>query len=231
VSGGDGDVITPNLFPFEPGWIGTDESGKGDFFGPLVVAAFFLPEGQEGVLRELGVKDSKRTSDGRCREIAEALKKGYVHSVVAVGPGKYNELYAKLRNLNRILAWAHARAIENILERVPAGKAVTDQFGDEKFVQDALLKKGRTIELVQMPRAEEDPAVAAASILARAEFVARLHSLSREVGAELPKGASAIVEAAAVKLVREKGPDILDKVAKTHFKTTSRVLALAGLKV
>jgi ribonuclease HIII len=217
------------LFAAEPGRIGTDESGKGDFFGPLVVAAFFMPEGQEGALRELGVKDSKRMSDARCREVADVLKRGYVHSVVTIGPEKYNELYDKLRNLNRILAWGHARAIENVLERVPAGQAVTDQFGDERFVRDALLKKGRTIALVQMPRAEEDPAVAAASILARAEFLMRLHFLSRATGAELPKGASALVEAAAAKLVREKGPGILDKVAKTHFKTTARVLGLAGV--
>jgi len=219
-----------DLFPPEPGRIGTDESGKGDFFGPLVVAAFFLPEGQEDVLRELGVKDSKRTSDARCREISETLRRAYpYHSVVAVGPEKYNELWAKLRNLNRLLAWGHARAIENILERVPAGKAVTDQFGDEKFVRQALLKKGRNIELVQMPRAEEDLAVAAASILARAEFLSRLRGLSREFGVELPKGASEQVEAAAVRLVKAQGPEVLDRVAKTHFKTTVRVLAAAGV--
>ncbi|MCU0243581.1 MAG: ribonuclease HIII [Acidobacteria bacterium] len=218
------------LFPAEPGRIGTDESGKGDFFGPLVIAAFFMPEGQERVLAELGVKDSKRTSDARCLEIAATLKRGYpYHSVVTVGPEKYNELWAKLRNLNRLLAWGHARAIENVLERVPAGKAVTDQFGDEKFVRSALLQKGREIELVQMPRAEEDPAVAAASILARAEFLTRLRALAREVGADLPKGASDLVEAAAVKLVKAKGPDILERVAKTHFKTTVRVLAAAGV--
>ncbi len=222
--------MTPGLFPAEPGRIGSDESGKGDFFGPLVVAAFFMPEGQDEVLRELGVKDSKRISDGRCREIAAELKRGYpYHSVVTIGPEKYNELWTKLRNLNRLLAWGHARAIENILERVPAGKAVTDQFGDEKFVRGALLKKGREIELVQMPRAEEDPAVAAASILARAEFLTRLHFLSKEVGVDLPKGASEQVEAAAAVLVRERGPDILSKVAKTHFKTTVRVLAAAGV--
>jgi len=218
------------LFPAEPGRVGSDESGKGDYFGPLVVAAFFMPEGQEEVLRELGVKDSKRTSDARCLEIAAILKRGYpCHSVVTIGPEKYNELWAKLRNLNRLLAWGHARAIENVLERVPAGKAVTDQFGDERFVRNALLKKGREIELVQMPRAEEDPAVAAASILARAEFLTRLHRLSQETGFELPKGASDQVEAAAVRLVRAKGPGILEKVAKTHFKTTVRVLAGAGV--
>jgi ribonuclease HIII len=222
--------VSPALFPAEPGRIGSDESGKGDFFGPLVVAAFFMPEGQEEVLRGLGVKDSKRTSDARCREIAETLKRGYpYHSVITIGPEKYNELWAKLRNLNRLLAWGHARAIENILERVPAGKAVTDQFGDERFVRNALLQKGREIELVQMPRAEEDPAVAAASILARAEFLTRLHFLSKDVGFELPKGASDLVEAAAVRLVKEKGPEVLAKVAKTHFKTTVRVLAAAGV--
>ncbi len=218
------------LFPDTPGHIGTDESGKGDYFGPLVIAAFFMPEGQAGVLRELGVKDSKRTSDRRSEEIARVLRSGYICSVVAIGPEKYNELYEKFRNLNRLLAWGHARAIENVLERVPAGKALTDQFGDERFVRNALLKKGREIELVQQPRAEEDPAVAAASILARAEFLARLRSLSREVGAELPKGASDIVEKAAADLVRLKGADILGKVAKMHFKTTQKVLQLASEK-
>jgi ribonuclease HIII len=222
--------MTEDLFPAEPGRIGSDESGKGDFFGPLVIAAFFLPEGQEEVLGELGVKDSKRTSDARCRELAGTLKRAYpFYSVVAIGPEKYNELWAKLRNLNRLLAWGHARAIENVLERVPAGRAVTDQFGDERYVRGALLKMGREIELVQMPRAEADPAVAAASILARAEFLTRLEGLSRDAGIELPKGASAQVEAAAARLVREKGPDVLEKVAKTHFKTTVRVLAAAGV--
>ena len=213
-----------NLFPSEPGRIGSDESGKGDFFGPLVVAAFFMPEGQEGALRELGVKDSKRTSDARCREIAEALKKAYVHSVVAVGPEKYNELYSKLRNLNKLLAWAHARVIENILERTRAGRVITDQFGDERFVRNALMKKGKTIELVQKVRAEEDMAVAAASILARAEFLSRLHFLGQDVGLELPKGASPAVEAAGRALVKRDGPDILIKVAKLHFKVTQKVL-------
>lgn len=217
------------LIPDEPGHIGTDESGKGDFFGPLVVAAFFLPEGQEPVLRELGVRDCKKMSDGRVLETADQLRRGYpYHSVVAVGPAKYNELYDKLRNLNRLLAWAHARAIENILERLPVGLALTDQFGDERFVCQALQKKGRTIELVQRPRAEEDAAVAAASVLARAEFLRRLEQLSAEVGFELPKGASHPVEEAAVRLVREKGAEALAAVAKMHFKTAGRVLGLAG---
>lgn len=218
----------PELFPAAAGHIGSDESGKGDYFGPLVVGAVYVPDGQEEVLRELGVKDSKRTSDNRCRELAEVIRRGYPHAVVAIGPERYNELYERLRNLNRLLAWAHARAIENILAEVPCRRALTDQFGDERFVLEALLKKGRTIELVQQPRAEEDAAVAAASILARAEFLKRLHFLSQELGVELPKGASPQVEVAAVELIRRHGPAVLDRAAKKHFKTTDRVLAAAG---
>jgi ribonuclease HIII len=215
----------PELFPPEKGHIGTDESGKGDYFGPLVVAGVYLPDGQEDVLRELGVKDSKRTSDNRVRELAALIKAGYKHSVVAIGPEKYNNLYAKLRNLNKLLAWAHARVIENILEGTRAPLVITDQFGDERFVQNALMKKGKTIELVQKVRAEEDMAVAAASILARAEFLHRLNALGRDVGLELPKGSPPAAEDAAVELVRRHGPDILNRVAKVHFKITERVLA------
>lgn len=206
------------------GRIGTDESGKGDYFGPLVVAGLFLADGQDDVARALGVKDSKRTSDNRVREIADVLKKGYPHSVVVVGPEKYNALYDKLRNLNRLLAWGHARVVENILAEVPAGLVLTDQFGDERFVREALMKHGRTVELRQRPRAEEDPAVAAASILARAEFLWRLRALSEAAGLDLPKGASPLVETAARELVCRQGAEALRRFAKVHFKTTGRVL-------
>ena len=216
----------PELFPYEKGHIGTDESGKGDYFGPLVVAGVFVPDKQEKVLRELGVKDSKTYSDSRVQEYAEILKRGYKHSLVVIGPEKYNELYTKLRNLNRILAWAHSRAIENILEEVRCSLAITDQFGDKAYVLNALMKKGQNIELIQKPRGEEDLAVAAASILARAEFLRRLYFLSQEVGIDLPKGSSPPAEEAGVKLVRLRGDQILDKVAKKHFKLTPRILAV-----
>ncbi len=213
------------LFPAEKGRIGTDESGKGDYFGPLVVAGVFLPEEQESILAELGVKDSKKFSDNRVRELADLIKKGYTHSIVAIGPEKYNELYLKLRNLNRILAWAHARAIENILEDVNCKLAVTDQFGDKAYVLNALMKRGKSIDLIQRPKAEEDLAVAAASIVARAEFLKRLYFLSQDVGIELPKGASPLVEEAGMKLVKTQGAQALDRVAKKHFKITARILS------
>ena len=212
------------LFPPEKGHIGTDESGKGDYFGPLVVAGVFVPEGQQNVLTELGIRDSKKISDNRIRELATLLKKGYKHSLVAIGPERYNELYTKLRNLNKILAWAHSRAIENILEEVNCSVAVTDQFGDKSFVLNALMKKGKEIELIQRPKAEEDLAVAAASILARAEFLRRLYFLSQDVGMDLPKGSSSLVDEAGQRLVKLHKVEILDKVAKKHFKITRRIL-------
>jgi len=212
-----------NLFPAEKGHIGTDESGKGDYFGPLVVAGFFLLDKQQPALEEIGIKDSKRLSDNRVREMADLLKKGYKHSLVVIGPEKYNELYGRLRNLNKLLAWAHARAIENILEEVHCSAAVTDQFGDKLYVMNALMKKGRDIELIQRPKAEEDMAVAAASILARAEFLKRLYFLSQEMGIDIPKGSSPAAEEAGVKLVQKYGAQSLEKVAKTHFKLTKRI--------
>lgn len=217
-------MIQQALFPKEKGRIGTDESGKGDYFGPLVVAGFYLPEAQDEVLKELGVKDSKRLSDNRVREVAGFIKRGYTHSLVVIGPEKYNELYGKLRNLNRILAWAHSRAIENILEETPCTLAITDQFGDRAYVLNALMKKGRQLELVQRTKGEEDLAVAAASILARAEFLKRLEYLSKDIGVELPKGSSSIVEEAGLRIVKLKGPQILEKIAKKHFKLTPKIL-------
>jgi ribonuclease HIII len=217
-----------SLFPPAAGHIGTDESGKGDYYGPLVIAGVFVPEGQATVLTEMGIKDSKKIGDRRVQELAALVKSGFIHSVVSIGPERYNDLYGKLRNLNRILAWGHARVIENILERVDCRLAIADQFGEKGFILDALLKKGKRIELVQQVRAEEDAAVAGASVLARAEFLQRLRGLSIDVDLVLPKGASPLVEEAGVKLVNGRGREVLGRVAKLHFKNTARILDSVG---
>jgi ribonuclease HIII len=205
--------------------IGIDESGKGDYFGPLVVAAVFVTAETEDELRLMQVRDSKRISDGRILEMAPDIRMLYPHSVVAIGPQRYNELYAKIRNLNRLLAWGHARALENLLEHVNCDVAISDQFGDERYVLQALMDKGKRIRLIQRTKAEEDLAVAAASILARAEFLIRLKRLSEEVGTTLPKGASNMVELAGRMVVKKHGVERLKSVAKMHFKTTESVLA------
>jgi ribonuclease HIII len=144
--------------------------------------------------------------------------------VIAIGPQKYNELYAKIKNLNRLLAWGHAKALENLLEQVSCKRAIADRFGDERLIVNALQEKGRTIVLEQRTKAESDLAVAAASILARAEFLRRLKRLSDEVGTTLPKGVSPSVELAAKMIVKKHGRERLGTVAKLHFKTTRAVL-------
>ena len=205
--------------------IGIDESGKGDYFGPLVIAAVFVDATTQGELALMQVRDSKKISDGRILEMAPDIKTICPHSVIAIGPQKYNELYAKIKNLNRLLAWGHAKALENLLERVSCERAISDQFGNERLILNVLQEKGRKIVLEQRPKAESDMAVAAASILARAEFLLRLKRLSGEVGTTLPKGASPTVELAARMVIKKHGQDRLGTVAKLHFKTTQAVLA------
>ncbi len=205
--------------------IGIDESGKGDYFGPLVIAAVFVDATTQGELALMQVRDSKTISDGRVLEMAPDIKTICPHSIIAIGPKKYNELYEKIRNLNRLLAWGHAKALETLLERVTCERAISDQFGDERLILNALQEKGRKIVLEQRTKAESDLAVAAASILARAEFLLRLKRLSREVGTTLPKGASPTVELAARMIIKKHGQERLDSVAKLHFKTTQAVLA------
>ena len=204
--------------------IGIDESGKGDYFGPLVIAAVFVDAVTQGELALMQVRDSKKISDGRILEIAQDIKTICPHSIIAIGPQKYNELYAKIKNLNRLLAWGHAKSLETLLERVSCERAVADQFGDERLILNALQEKGRKIVLEQRPKAESDLAVAAASILARAEFLLRLKRLSDEIGTTLPKGASPAVELAGKVIVKKHGKERLGSVAKLHFKTTKAVL-------
>ncbi|HTN43246.1 MAG TPA: ribonuclease HIII [Nitrospiria bacterium] len=201
-----------------------DESGKGDYFGPLVVAGVQVDPELSARLVAWGVKDSKRLTDKRVLELEPRIREACRHAVVAIGPERYNILYEKMRNLNKLLAWAHARTLENLLSETESPRAIADQFGDERFIKNALMEKGRQIVLEQRPRAEEDPAVAAASIVARAEFLKRLKQLSEEHGMDLPKGASDQVRAAAVTLVKRTSAEVLKKVAKWHFRTTQQVL-------
>ena len=190
-----------------------------------MVAAVALTAENWRVLDELGVQDSKNLTDARATSLAAEIKAAFPHEVIAIMPPRYNELWSKMGNVNRVLAWAHARAIENVAELEPrAVAAVADQFGDESLIRDALFKKGRELRLVQMPRAERDPAVAAASILARAEFLRRLDQIGRRVGRAAAEGrvGGGGGGGAGARVVR--GAGVLDEVAKAHFKTTQRVV-------
>lgn len=208
---------------------GIDESGKGDFFGPLVIACVFVEDRAAAEkLASLGVRDSKAIkSDAKIAQIAQQILPAVngQAAVVAIGPEAYNRFYDNIRNLNRLLAWGHARTLENLLEKVPAcTSALADKFGDERLIRNALMEQGRKIELRQQTKAESDIAVAAASILARAEFVRRMSLLGKEVGVELPKGADPQVDKVARSLAEQGGRALLSTVAKMHFSTAAKAL-------
>lgn len=218
------DVLNPEMFAPH---FGVDESGKGDFFGPLVIAGCYTDRGITRQLMEAGIQDSKRIgSDQRIRQLAGIIRQtpGAVQSVVAIGPERYNQMYRKFGNLNRLLAWGHARVIENLLEiRPDCPRALSDQFANPALIKRALLEKGRGIQLDQRTKAESDVAVAAASILARERFIDWLRASGKEFEKELPRGASAQVKQVGRDLVAAHGPEILERVAKTHFKTAAEI--------
>jgi len=214
------EVHSPKMF--QPHF-GVDESGKGDFFGPLVIAGVYVDPGIARKLLDAGVVDSKRIgSDARIRALADTIRKtslGLVETVL-IGPSKYNELYEKFGNLNKLLGWGHARVIENLLAKKPdCSRALSDQFADARIVEQSLLRHGRKILIEQRPRAESDIAVAAASILAREAFINWLERKGKEVGLHLQRGVSASVKESAKKLVETNGPGALRDVAKVHFRT------------
>jgi len=220
--------MSPGVDSTTLNYIGTDESGKGDYFGPLVIAAVCVTPETRDRLLALDVKDSKTTSDNKVRRIAEAIISELPHAIVAIGSEKYNDLYEKIKNLNRLLAWGHARAIENVLAKCAVETAITDQFGDPGYVRNALMKKGQGIELIQETKGERHLGVAAASMVARAKFLEYLDRYSMVAGVNLPKGAGQNVDAAAAEYCRKHSPETLRKVAKVHFKNTGKVYALLG---
>lgn len=212
---------------FEPHF-GIDESGKGDFFGPLVIAGAYVDADIARTLKEAGIQDSKSIgSDKRIRDLAAIIRRTRAaQTVILIGPERYNQLFAKFGNLNRLLAWGHARAIENLCEQRPdCPRALSDKFANESLIKRALLEKGRLLTLDQRTKAESDYAVAAASILAREAFIDWLQKTGEKLGVTIPRGASAQVKTVARQLVAAKGPEILPQVAKTHFKTAAEVLA------
>jgi ribonuclease HIII len=214
------EVHSPEMF--QPHF-GVDESGKGDFFGPLVISGAYVDQGIARKLLDAGVVDSKRvSSDARIRALADTIRKSSLSLVetVLIGPTKYNELYEKFGNLNKLLGWGHARVIENLLAKKPdCPRSLSDQFADARVVEQSLLRHGRKINIEQRPKAESDIAVAAASILAREAFINWLERKGKEIGLRLDRGVSAGVKESAKKLVEMNGPGALRAVAKVHFRT------------
>lgn len=203
--------------------IGIDEAGKGDFFGPLCVAGVYADEKGIKRLGELGVRDSKSMSDPVIIKLARSIRKEFDHEIIALYPTKYNELYGKFSNLNRLLAWGHAKTIGALVEKSGCNNVIIDQFAHETVVEYALNRQNISVKLTQRHKGESDPIVAAASILAREAFVLGIERLGREYDLTLPKGASEKVKQTARSFARRHGKPKLGEIAKVHFKTYAEI--------
>ena len=231
-------TVDPNLKPFAEGlafhpdprpqiWGGSDESGKGDYFGPLVVCAAQVRRNQVDTLSFMGVQDSKSLSDKKIVELAVELKSICPHFVVKVGPGRYNQLYPKFGSLNRLMGWAHAKAIDELMKRGQLDWVLVDKFGDPSLVNRRLKCEGSSVSVTHRTKAESDPAVAVASIIARAAFVESLERLSHRYGDHFIPGAGEPTLALGRRLVDRHGRAILEEVAKTHFANTLKIEELS----
>jgi ribonuclease HIII len=217
-------VCYDKIMEFEGLYIGSDEAGKGDFFGPLVVAAIAINEETIEILKTIGVKDSKKLSDSKIDLLASVIRQKIPYDQIVLFPKTYNELYRKFKNLNHLLAWSHAAVIKTLAEKTGATQVLVDQFTQEPLVDQYLKKKGLKLDLRMYPKAETDIAVAGASILARNAFLEGLKALGDSIGTPLKKGASAPVQNQAKEILEIHGEELFPSIAKLHFKTYKELL-------
>jgi ribonuclease HIII len=199
--------------------IGSDEAGKGDYFGPLVVVALRADPDERAELVRAGVADSKTLSDERVRVLAPALERRYAFESEVLEPAQYNVEHARFKSLNPLLAELHARCIRRLAR--PGLVVLVDKFGDEELIASRV--RGLEIELHQETRAEREPVVAAASVIARNLFLEGLKKLSDEFAVDLHKGAGEPTDRAAREFVKLHGREALARVAKVHFKNTGKI--------
>ncbi|MDB4784911.1 ribonuclease HIII [Akkermansiaceae bacterium] len=211
---------------FEPHF-GIDESGKGDYFGPLIVAGVYTNSEITRALMNAGIMDSKRIGSGnRVRELAGKIRAevGNRYKVIRWAPSRYNLLYKEYNNVNLMLARGHATVIKDLSVRVPScGRALSDQFTKAPLIARELKNRGVRLNLEERTKAENDIAVAAASILARESFLDWMDKVSRKIGLELPFGAGSAVKEVARKFIQKFGKEKLGEVVKLHFKTTDEI--------
>lgn len=206
-------------------YIGTDESGKGDYFGPLVVAAVYVDKKTAHQLKQDGVKDSKLINDTNIKVLEGKIKKVVKNNyeIVQINPEKYNTLYTTFKNLNMIMAWAHSKAIQNLLLKINCSNVISDKFGNEKLITDELKKKNIEVNLFQTPKGERYTAVAAASILARSKVIDWFKYKSNELGFEIPKGSGDAVNTSAKRVMDHFDDKYLMKMIKFHFKNSKSI--------
>jgi ribonuclease HIII len=211
----------PNIQDEPDEYIGIDESGKGDLFGPLIISAVLIDENTKSELHKIGVKDSKLLTDIQIKKISRQIRRiipDKKYSIIIINPEKYNQLYTSFRNLNKLLAWGHSKSIENIVSEHTVSTAISDKFGDEGLIISELSKKKININLIQQTKAERYTAVASASILARDKVLSWFERTSEELNLTVPLGAGDVTNITMQKIASIHGKEILSKLVKLHFK-------------
>ena len=209
-------------------WLGTDEAGKGDFFGPIVVAGVYMNDTCINEFLEKGISDGKKISNSRIRKLAKWLWDNFEQHIKVTKkmPETYNLDYSEFKrqgkNLNALLSDMHAKVIKDLSNSTGTLHVLVDKFSYHDQITPLLRRQD--LHIKQVTRAERDTAVAAASIIARDAFLSGIESLSRDYDFELPRGAYQVKEAGR-DFVRQHGKEALGKVAKLHFKTAKDVLS------
>lgn len=230
VSAAKGDTLPPGFF--QTSVIGSDETGTGDFFGPMTVAACFVSTDQIELIHELGVKDSKMLTDPLMRKIAPDLKEVLTYSILTLGNEKYNKVQAKGWSQGKIKALLHNQALKHVLNKMTPQKPdyiLIDQFAERGIYYNHIKMEKEIIRenVLFSTKAEQlHVAVAAASILARVAFLEEMDRLSLDAGVTLPKGAGSKVDEVAAKIMLSKGEDYLSTITKKHFANTGKAKAI-----
>lgn len=233
-SSAKGDTLPANLSALSV--VGSDETGTGDFFGPVTVAACYVPSDKIELVRELGVKDSKQLTDDLMRQIAPDLEATLVHSVLTVPNPKYNEIQQQGNSQGKIKALLHNQALKHVLRKMEDEKPdciLVDQFAARGVYYNYLKDEPEIIRenLVLSTKAEGlHVSVAAASILARVAFLKEMDRLSQLAGLTLPKGAGPKVDEVAAKIILKHGEATLKTMTKWHFANREKAMRIASMK-
>ena len=202
-------------------WIGTDEAGKGDYFGPLVVAGVCVDAEMAAMLFRSGVTDSKRLANSEIEKMAKVIETLIPRNrveVVSISPETFNRMYDRMQNMNDVLIWAHSKVILNLSGKNKCRTAVVDRFFPESRAGELQLSAGG-IEIIPLAHGEREIAVAAASIVASAAFTRKLLQLQGVAGMKLPSGAGSEARSLFNSILLEKGTEFLRKVGKTSFRS------------
>ncbi|CEG23192.1 Ribonuclease HIII [Planococcus massiliensis] len=229
-----GDQLPPNFAKLSV--LGSDETGTGDFFGPITVAACYVPADKVALAHELGVKDSKQLTDDWMRRVAPDLKAAFAHSVLTLKNEKYNRVQEQGWSQGKIKALMHNQALKHVLRKMAPEKPdaiLIDQFAERGIYYKHIKDEKEIIQenVLFSTKAEGlHVSVACASIIARVAFLEEMDRMSRETGIALPKGAGKIVDEAAAKILLKHGESYLKNITKAHFANTKKAQALANKK-